>query len=159
GRRSATRCWPAGDGGTSCAPWRSRAGRRGPRSEEECEAEFPFVCVLVLVALREDVVGLVLGAQEEAPREVVAYSAADVGGLLGAVCRLHQGGLRLDVHQPQADGEEWRPARLGREHVREADVAGDTVGELAEVVADRALEPQLRIEGHRAEGGDERGAP
>src|SRR5215813_6870369 len=97
---------PGSDGGTSCAPWRSRATSRAARSVEECEAQFPFVCTLVFVAIREDPVRLVFSAQEEAPREVETQAAADIGRLLGALGGLHQCRLRLDVHQSQPDREE-----------------------------------------------------
>src|SRR5215468_6257978 len=131
---------PGSDGGTSCAPRRSRATSRAAPSVEECEAQFPFVCTLVFVPIREDPVGLVLGAQEEAPREVEAQPATDIGRLLGSVGRLYQSRFRLDVRQSQSDREERRKARLREDYVRKADIADHAVGELAEVVADRPLE-------------------
>src|SRR5256885_5460223 len=78
---------------TSRAPRRSRAAPPAAPSVEEGESQFPFVGFLVLVALGEDVVGLVFAAHEDAPREVVAYTAADIGRRFGAV-----GGLRSEEH-------------------------------------------------------------
>src|SRR5580700_4230313 len=86
---------------TDAAAWRTPTGcPKAPAaaSEEECDAEFPFVHLLILVAVGENDVLLEFPAQEKAARQVVAQAAARVRRLLGAVIGLRQSGFRLGVH-------------------------------------------------------------
>src|SRR5207248_9744560 len=94
--------------GTSCAPMRSRTAQPASPSVEERESQFPFVHLVVLVALREYDVTLVLRAQEEPARKVVAYTGPHVCGLFGALRRSHKRGLWLEVYHPRAEHQERR---------------------------------------------------
>ena len=120
----ASRC----GGGTSCAPTRSPDSvRHDRRQKKNANPSFHSSTFSFSLRLREYVVTPVLGAQEEAAREVIAHAAADIGGLVGALGRAHERRLRLDVHEARAEREERRQPPLRHEHVREAEVADSAV--------------------------------
>jgi hypothetical protein len=92
---------------------------------------------------------LEFATQEEAPRQVVAQTAAHVGRLLRAVIRHHQGGLRLDAHHAGSEHHERRQPRLRIEDVHQSQIGRGAIRGLAEEFPDRQLRGQVRIREHR----------